>query len=1105
MSSSDEDASDSDPAVVFNPPLRFADFHYESELGFQYTKESFQRQLAAKDNKSEKYQQKEAFPRPDGVSHDDWKKVFNSADSLVYKKFNGKSALSLQERQRTHNTREEAEKKLKERLLASGRALPGPDLPQGHPQAGSSSSGNNSNFNPRQQPLSAYSRPPAQLRPASLKPARKPARKPAASRKRSSRKKNSKKTSTQQPPSSSSRGNNPPRTFQTPSGLILPIPDYFDPLNGDYQNAHNQPSSSSKDKPKIVHKKPSYHPGEYNQAYRADPTSHGPYFNNLWNGHRDGSTNTPQSSRPTVASNSLYTGPGVNPINTTGLPPFTVNSVYGAQFDSESLGNNPNTGLGVDLSNYPEQSSVTHDPVNGSHSDFESHTNALYPAGLYPGFTDYPSYEPGQSPITDDPIHEPQRWDANYSNTAFGEDSTNPPGRPSFANNQFYEPQSSRLALDDQTYRSQLSSQAFVQSNTYTGLGEYPSNHPGPSSPKDDNTDSLTGMQKPPSPKIDPKIPPKQSSFKDNSKIGAQISPSPTKNSSNAYGQASSKVNSKTAAPQPSSSNVFQAPRGSVFFQGSYFAPPNNNFNNAHNQSLPSSPPKDNSKIGAQQSLSAKKNKKIANKQSSPPAKDNSKTGAQQPPSKNKNNKKIAHKQSSSLPSKDNSKIGAQPSSSSKNNSKNNSKLGTKRPFSSINSEIAVQPSSSKAKVDRPQKNMSSQAKKQKGKADYCVCKQVKHGTKMIACEGGCENWFHVSCLELACDDTDGVAKFICDDCVGSTTYKRVCRLEGCNRPHSTREVVGEDGKSRMVPSKYCSLEHRNAFWAGTVGKMDPLLTSELRSFMAQTSLGDFQTAGDQPSRAVLGAQHGSSGLPDGFVATGPPHNEEGMFSLDINQRNSCHKAIARLEADMLHYENRAKLVAMVKEYSDKTTKKYAEENKIVESAPKRAKDKKSGKNVAHTICGYDPRVVVSDRWIDRYMATPEGDAAWKSGVIGEHTNPDFHVDVDPEYYKGVCVRIKCQGHNEWYKLRKEETDENLLWRAEDLKEEKKKLDEMVKRVQLRLAIQREREQYAQKRAAEMTGEKAAEFLRSWGTMKGDKDLILRRLLDKFHPAPTRV
>lgn len=959
MSSSDEDASDTDPADVFNPPLRFADFDYESELGFQYTEESFRRQLAVKDNKSEKYQQKEAFPRPDGVSHDDWKKVFNSADSLVYKKFRGNSALSLQERQRTHNTREEAEKKLKERLLASGRALPGPDPSQGHPQAGNSSSGNNSNFNPRQQPLSAYSRPPAQLRPIfSHKPTRKPARKPArrpASRKPASRQRDSRKkqTSTQEPPSS--RGNNLLPTFQAPSGLFLTVPGNPAHPNGDYKNAHNQPSSSSKDKPEIVHKTPSYHPGEYNQAYRADPASHGPVFNNLWIGHRDGSAYTPQSSRQAVASNNLYTGPGVNPNNTTGLPPFTRNPVYGAQ-------------------------------------------------------------------------------------------------------------QSSRLALDDQTYRSHPSGQAFVQ------------NPLGLSSPKDDHTDSDSpiGMQKPPS-KNDPKIAAKPSSFKDNSKIGAQISPSSTKNSSNAYGQASSKVNSKTAVPQPSSSNVFQAPRGSVFFQGSYFAPPNNNSNNAHNQSLPSSPPKDNSKIGAQQ----------------------------HPPSKN--NKKIANKQSSSLPSKDNSKIGAQQPSPSKNNSKKNSKLGTKRPFSSINSEIAVQPPSSKAKVDRPQKNMSSQAKKQKGKADYCVCKQVKHGTKMIACEGGCENWFHVSCLELSCDDTDGVAKFICDDCVGSTTYKRVCRLEGCNRPHSTREVVGEDGKSRMVPSKYCSLEHRNAFWAGTVGKMDPLLTSELRSFMAQTSLGDFQTAGDQPSRAVLGAQHGSSGLPDGFVATGPPHNEEGMFSLDINQRNSCHKAIARLEADMLHYENRAKLVAMVKEYSEKTTKKYAEENKIVESAPKRAKDKKSGKSVAHTICGYDPRVAVSDRWIDRYMATPEGDAAWKSGVIGEHTNPDFHVDVDPEYYKGVCVRIRCQGHNEWHKLRKEETDENLLWKAEDLKEEKKKLAEMVERVQLRLAIQREREQYAQKRAAEMTGENAAEFLRSWGTMKGDKDLILRRLLDKFHPTPTTV
>jgi hypothetical protein len=610
-------------------------------------------------------------------------------------------------------------------------------------------------------------------------------------------------------------------------------------------------------------------------------------------------------------------------------------------------------------------------------------------------------------------------------------------------------------------------------------------------------------------------------------------------------------------------SQGFQAPRGSFFYQGSYSTPQNNSNigaqqprptsggtntnqgsqaprgcisgssssapqntpNNAHEQSSS----QDNSNVDTEKASSFKNDPKNAHGQLSskakskkreqqPPARDDS-DNAHEPSSSKRNLKfntnksspsnsdpKVAHKQSSSS-SKVNSKTGPQQPSSSKNNSdssrkqsstKVNSKTSAHQP-SSLDSEIAAQPGSSKAKINLSQKKMSSQAKKQKGKADYCVCKQVRHGTKMIACEGGCENWFHVSCVTLDCADTDGVAKFICDDCPGATTYKRVCRLEGCNRPHTTRETfVGDDEILKTVASKYCSLEHRNEFWARTVGGIDRLLASQLRSFMGQTSLGAFKTAGDQPTRAGLGAHHGGGELRGSFVATGPPHNEEGMFSLDIDLRDSCHKNIARLTASMVHYENRRKLVAMLAKYSDETTKKYAEENQIVESAPKRAKGK-SGKGAARTICGFDPRLSVSDGWIDGFMATPEGDAAWKSGVIGEHTNPDFHVAVEPGFYKGICVGTGC--HSGWLAIAEDEPRYNLIWMSEELEKENDELAEMVERVQLRLTISRERHQYALERAAEMTKENADEFLRCWETLKGDKNIILRKLLKRFNPA----
>lgn len=912
----DPAAAPKDPNAIINPPPSFAQFFHEPTCGFHYTEGSFLRQFAVKDTKAERYQQKEAFPRPDGVGHDEWKKAFNSADSLRYKELRNNSAASRNLRQTTQLTRTVAEEKLAAKLKAEGRPVPGPNPPLPPREAGNLSSANNSNHNhnhnPTQQPSSSSS-----------------SRKPKIKKR---------PTATLRPVTLTSRGDtpSPPPTFRAPrrSSRFGNYSAFFD---DDSDDIYNQ---SSKNNSEFGEEQPSFSSGANNSTFRSNL---GVDENNPFAAPRRKATYIPRPPHPhpSLVLNNLYRGPRAHPNDLSGPSSF--------RYDDD-----------------PE--------VGAQQSPFPFTFGGNNPAQ---GFQ-----APGGS--------------------RFGSYSTFP------------------------------------------------------------NYDSKNSHEQS-SPKKDPKNCHKQSLSKDNSKIAAVEKPSSFKNDpKNAHGSSSSKDKSKIGAQQPSSKE---------------------NSNNAQEQSSS----KDNYKFGTQKPSSSSKNgPKIAQKQSSS-SKDNSKIGALQTSS-----------------SKNNSKIGAQQLSSSKNNSNNhldkslfkdNSKLGAaNRPSSSIDSEITARPSSSKAK-------MSFNAKKGKAKAEYCTCKQVKHGTKMIACEGGCENWFHVSCLNLLCEGTDGVHKFICDGCPGKTTYKRVCRLEGCNRPHSTYESVDEDGKPKTVPSKYCSLEHRDEFWARTVGRLDPLLTSQLRSYMAQTSLGDFQTFGDQPTRAGLGAQPGGSGLPGGFVATGPPHNEEGMFSFDIKLRDKCHKAIERLVADKLHYENRAKLVAMVKKYSEETTKKYAEENKVgegAESAPKRAKNGKAGKGAARTICGFDPRVTVSDRWIDRYIATPEGNAAWKSGVIGEHTNTDFRVDVAPEYYKGICVGSGC--HSGWLELRQEETVQNLMWIAEDLGIEKTKLNDMIDRVQLRLSIERERELYAKERAAEMSEENAAEFWRCWGTMKGDKNIILKLLLTKLHP-----
>ncbi|KFY10262.1 hypothetical protein V492_05116 [Pseudogymnoascus sp. VKM F-4246] len=865
--------------IIFNPPATFADFNFQSRHGFQYTEASFQRQLVARDNKSERYQQKEAFPRPDGVSHDLWKKCFNSADSFVYNQCHRKASESLDTRQNSHETRKEAEKRLIERLGAAGQSAPGPDPPQAPtPPGGDSSGGNNSSSkggpnNKRKQPPSSSSSSRKQQKKTPAQKQQPPSE--SSTRKRnprqtftqqqppsesSTRKRNSRQAFTQQqhppPPHSSTGGNtslanNPPPASQAPRGSVFYTGSYSAPRPDDPTSSSDYPPSFYENiDPRLLHQEPvvhitpSFRPGERNQAYRSDPTSFGPVYPNLYNGHRYGEDGRSRPARA-VASNSLYTGPGIassNPVNASGQASSTGNSSNAPPAQSFSTGNS------IDL------------------------------------------------PIRLSPTH--------TRNSSSGAQQQPPPPPPSFSS-------------------------------------------------------------------------------------GGN-----------------------------NSSSEFQAPRGSVFFTGNYSAFPDNS-NYTPNQSS---------------------------------SKGNSKIGAQKPaPPKNK------------------------PSSS-----KNNSKIG-------------AQPPSTKAKAEPPKAKMSSQPKKSKGKVEYCVCKQLKHNTKMIACEGGCENWFHVTCVELLCQETDGVSKFICGDCGGATTYKRVCRLEGCNRPHSSYESVDSDGNLSVGASKYCGRPHRDEFFRRVYARIDPQFASELRSYFAQTSLGDFQTAGDQPS---------GPGLPDGIVATGPPHNDEGMTVLDINLRAKCHKSIEKVLARIASYRNRERLVTLLGKYSEETLKKYVEENKIVQPAPKRAKVGKSGKGAAgHTICGYDPRIVSTHDWITRFMATPEGKEAWESGVIGEYTpNPDFYVDIEPEYYKGICVATKCQRHNNWYQLRVDECEAEFEWRGDDLARENKELDELYERVQTRLALKRNREILVKEKAALMTEDNAREFLRLYNTTMGDKDLIVRKLLRRFLP-----
>jgi COMPASS component SPP1 len=99
----------------------------------------------------------------------------------------------------------------------------------------------------------------------------------------------------------------------------------------------------------------------------------------------------------------------------------------------------------------------------------------------------------------------------------------------------------------------------------------------------------------------------------------------------------------------------------------------------------------------------------------------------------------------------------------------------------------------------------------------FCICRKGDNHTWMIACDGGCEDWFHGKCVNIEERDGDLIDKYICPNCEakggGQTTWKRMCRRKECRKP---ARVLADP------PSKYCTDECKMRFWVGMVKRSDP-------------------------------------------------------------------------------------------------------------------------------------------------------------------------------------------------------------------------------------------------------------------------------------------
>ncbi|KAF2476828.1 uncharacterized protein BDR25DRAFT_299994 [Lindgomyces ingoldianus] len=362
-----------------------------------------------------------------------------------------------------------------------------------------------------------------------------------------------------------------------------------------------------------------------------------------------------------------------------------------------------------------------------------------------------------------------------------------------------------------------------------------------------------------------------------------------------------------------------------------------------------------------------------------------------------------------------------------------------------------------------PAPDHSSQAHASDDEADssddntlYCICRKPDNHTWMIGCDGGCDDWFHGACVNMLQVDEKLVDKFICPNCEavgrGQTTWKAMCRREGCGNP-----AIIEKGKESKYCSEACGIQffqdqlQRTAGAKKTAaGKKSKKKGGKDGDDSAQASaeedepipLGGVLRAKDLKALAVgskdieafkrLGAgvlsppqtaspTKATFGGVNGAIN---PAEDLNLTPAETMHLNALHTEKTDLKVRLEVLKDREKFVSMAREQALRRAEK--EKLKVKE------------------FCGYDSRLSWSDTEFLQWRRSKTGRAAFKwntlsptpeqiAAVDNEITgggggdsvvvsmsvdlpNP-VSVNVEEKAKDMVCVKKRCPKHPNWQKL----------------------------------------------------------------------------------------
>lgn len=338
----------------------------------------------------------------------------------------------------------------------------------------------------------------------------------------------------------------------------------------------------------------------------------------------------------------------------------------------------------------------------------------------------------------------------------------------------------------------------------------------------------------------------------------------------------------------------------------------------------------------------------------------------------------------------------------------------------------------------------------------YCICRKGDDHSWMIACDGGCEDWFHGKCVQIREEDGDLIDRYICPNCAkktgASTTWKPMCRRDGCRKPARV---------TKSNTSKYCSDYCGELFMSRKVeqsnvqaGGIEAQKKKNAKSRRKSVYTDNISNAGEESEDEYLGPRGGSlrpndikalatsskdvdsfRSLGDGVLSPPPtasPSVEKfpngGLDGTDADKLPLSYtlepseteriNGIAS-ERDVLRkrhqlLKDKEKFVAMTREQ----VSRYADREGI------KPKD----------VCGYDRRLGWDESQFERWLNSSAGKAAFRLGTLDpadnggeeaqeEETKVNGEVemaDADDEKSNDkefLCSKKRCQRHQGWQKL----------------------------------------------------------------------------------------